>query len=57
MHTTWRSRHHPSPLDVVFIVALVVLLAAAAIFVRGVTGLLGVDVDRVLRPWQSLDLR
>jgi hypothetical protein len=57
MHTTWRPRLHPSPLEVVFIVALVVLLAAAVIFVRGVTGLLGVDGDRVLHPLQSLGIR
>jgi hypothetical protein len=57
MHLAWRPLHYPSPLGVVFVVALVVLMGAGAFFVRGVTELLGVGSDSVLGSWQSLGLR
>jgi hypothetical protein len=57
MHTAWRPLHPPSPLGVVFVVAVVVLLAAGMLLVRGITELLGVDAESGLGPWQSLGLR
>jgi hypothetical protein len=57
MHTAWRPLHPPSPLGVVFVVTVVVLLAAGMLLVRGIAELLGVDAEAVLAPWQSLGLR
>jgi hypothetical protein len=57
MQIAWRPLHYPSSLGVVFLVTLVVLLAAGAFFLRGVTELLGVSADGVLGRWQSLGFR
>jgi hypothetical protein len=57
MHTAWRPLHPPSPLGVVFVVALLVLLAAGMFFARGVTAFLGIETEGILGPWQSLGLR
>ena len=57
MQTAWRPLLLSPSLGLVFVLTLVVLVAAGLFVTTGVMELLGVNTDAVLGPLQSLSIR